>query len=249
MEIIFLGTASGIPVPNRNAAAVYIGGEDNGFLLDVGEGTAKQLISYGLSPERICSIFISHTHADHAAGIFALIQSFHLMDRKHPLNLFLPQGVLPKFADAFPLFQIYLEKWDFKINIHPLTDGIITRIGQVQIKGIKNEHLKDNQKYAEIHGLKAEAYSFYIQDKDRKGIIYTSDIPSLDHLRAEVTNTQVLISECTHISIEKIKQFASNANIPRVLLTHIPPEKENIQLEKSGKLELNFAYDGLRIEV
>jgi len=93
--ITFLGTVSGIPSLKRNHPAIaleYFTDYRDVLLFDCGEGTQKQLMKSGISFMQINKIFISHWHADHFAGLIALIQTMNLENRKKPLTIYGPEA-------------------------------------------------------------------------------------------------------------------------------------------------------------
>ncbi len=95
IEITFLGTVSGIPSIDRNHPAIileYYSETKDTLLFDCGEGTQKQLMKSGISFMDIDKIFISHWHADHFAGLIALIQTMNLEKRRKELKIFGPEA-------------------------------------------------------------------------------------------------------------------------------------------------------------
>ncbi|MFH0956642.1 MAG: ribonuclease Z [Candidatus Aenigmatarchaeota archaeon] len=92
VEIVFLGTGSGVPTPKRNHAAIWMRHEGECMLFDCGEGTQKQLIKAGLNFMKIDRIFITHWHADHWAGIISLLLTMNLECRKRPLHIYGPEA-------------------------------------------------------------------------------------------------------------------------------------------------------------
>jgi len=95
IEVTFLGTVSGIPSKTRNHPAIvleYSSFEKDVLLFDCGEGTQLQLMKSGISFMQINKIFISHWHADHFAGLIALIQTMNLEKRNKELKIFGPEA-------------------------------------------------------------------------------------------------------------------------------------------------------------
>jgi ribonuclease Z len=92
LEIVFLGTGSGIPSKRRNPAAIWLQYESECMLWDCGEGTQRQLMTAGLSFMKIDRIFITHWHADHWAGLIGLMQTMNLEKRKKPLYIYGPEA-------------------------------------------------------------------------------------------------------------------------------------------------------------
>lgn len=95
IEVIFLGTVSGIPTKDRNHSAIiwnHYGEKKETMLLDCGEGTQRQMLIAGINFMDIDKIFITHWHADHFAGLIPLIQTMNLERRQKPLYIFAPEA-------------------------------------------------------------------------------------------------------------------------------------------------------------
>ena len=95
IDITFLGTVSGVPSIKRNHPAIaleYFSDYRDVLLFDCGEGTQKQLMKSNISFMQIKKIFISHWHADHFAGLIAMIQTMNLEGRKDELTIYGPEA-------------------------------------------------------------------------------------------------------------------------------------------------------------
>jgi len=99
-SITILGSSSALPTPSRFSTAQALNVLERFFLIDCGEGTQIQLRRYKVKPSRINHIFISHLHGDHFLGIFGLISTMNLLDRKNPLHIHGPFK-LKKLIDTF----------------------------------------------------------------------------------------------------------------------------------------------------
>lgn len=92
LEIVFLGTGSGIPSKRRNPASIWLRYEDESMLWDCGEGTQRQMMLYKVGFMKINHIFITHWHADHWAGLIGLLQTMNLEGRKENLYIYGPEA-------------------------------------------------------------------------------------------------------------------------------------------------------------
>jgi ribonuclease Z len=252
MRITVLGSASGLPVTHRNSSCYSVDTGKHLYLLDSGEGVSRQLLRYGIDHNRIETIFISHTHSDHVSGLFMLLQMMHLTGRTNPLLIYLPEGVASGFKTVFPFFHIFKEQWSFVFEILPISHGFQWDDGGLQIEAIQNNHLAGNRILGKKYGVGSDSYSFFIQERNRKGVLYTSDVDSLAHFPENIPDIGTCIVESTHIDIQDIIRFAAQKNVQRIILTHIPHEIENgplncISLAESASLVA--AADGLIIEV
>jgi ribonuclease Z len=113
LEIVFLGTGSGIPSKKRNPASIWLQYEDDAFLWDCGEGTQRQLMAARTSFMKINRIFITHWHADHWAGIIGLMQTMNMEGRGKPLHIYGPE------AERFVGDLLDLDYWGPRFRVVP----------------------------------------------------------------------------------------------------------------------------------
>ncbi len=144
MEIVFLGTSSGMPTRTRNVCAVAVrprGGR--WLLLDCGEATQHQIMRSGrLSVSRIQGVLVTHLHADHVLGLPGVLASRALQAANAPVRIIGPPGTqelvetilrmtathVPfeiSFATARP--GVVWEEATFRVRCsEPLSHGIVT---------------------------------------------------------------------------------------------------------------------------
>ena len=110
MDLLFLGTSSGVPIKQRNvtALAVIPNGGKNWYLVDCGEGTQHQLLHTPLSVANLKAIFITHVHGDHCYGLIGLLAGASMSGRKKPLPIIAPQAIADWINITQQLTQLYL---------------------------------------------------------------------------------------------------------------------------------------------
>lgn len=113
LEIVFLGTGSGIPSKRRNPASIWLQYEDEAFLWDCGEGCQRQLMQAKTSFMKIGRIFITHWHADHWAGIIGLMQTMNMEGRRNALHIYGPE------AERFVGDLLDLDYWGPRFRVIP----------------------------------------------------------------------------------------------------------------------------------
>ena len=139
-----LGTASAMPVVDRNQSAQALQMHGRLFLVDAGEGVQSQFVKYRVPLMKLDSVFLSHIHGDHVFGIFGLLSTLGMKGRQMPLNIFAPVsfGPILKFFLSYygdgigfeirytPLKmkepETVLEAKSFEVQAFPLSHGIET---------------------------------------------------------------------------------------------------------------------------
>jgi ribonuclease Z len=90
LSLTILGNNSAIPAFGRNPTAQVLQNQDEGYLIDCGEGTQLQLTRHKIRRSKINHIFISHLHGDHYFGLIGLISSMGLQGRTADLYIYAP---------------------------------------------------------------------------------------------------------------------------------------------------------------
>jgi ribonuclease Z len=78
-EVVFLGTAAGVPSVERGLPALIVLHRGRRFLVDCGEGTQRQLLKSGLGLRRLDRVLLTHAHVDHLLGVGGLVASLALL--------------------------------------------------------------------------------------------------------------------------------------------------------------------------
>lgn len=110
MNLLFLGTSSGVPTKTRNVTGIAIRESEGSawYLVDCGEGTQHQILHTGLSLNSLQAIFITHVHGDHCYGLPGILASAGMGGRKAPLQIIAPQGVKEWFQSTQINTELYL---------------------------------------------------------------------------------------------------------------------------------------------
>lgn len=114
-----LGSSSAIPTSKSYTSAHVVQHHGHYFLVDCGEGTQMRLRQLSIPFSRINHIFISHLHGDHFFGLFGLLTSFNLLNRKQALHIY----TFTELAEILHLQNPHLvfgEQFGYKIILHPL---------------------------------------------------------------------------------------------------------------------------------
>lgn len=111
-----LGTASAMPVADRNPSAQALCVHGRYFLVDCGEGAQRSMVRFGIPLQRIDTVFISHIHGDHVYGLDGFLSTLAMGGRLAPLDIYGPRNLGPMLK----FFLSYNEWIGFELRFHPL---------------------------------------------------------------------------------------------------------------------------------
>ncbi len=209
--ITFLGTGAGDGGSSHNKSSILLRNETAAILFDAGEPCTKTLFSLGLGNECLDSIFISHGHADHVAGLPALIHEKQVTGRKKPLSIHLPKFLVAPLKTWMAALGLPEKELGFPLHFHPLESEKKFQYGNLSVSA-----------FPTTHDCKGEKESFGFVVSGRRRLIYSSDLGGIEDLRPLLeTPTDVLICELAHISPDDIIGLLKNKKLPLLLLTHI----------------------------
>ncbi len=151
INLKFLGTSDSMPTKMRNHSAIFLVYKNENILIDCGEGTQRQFKIAGISPTKITSILITHTHGDHIFGLPGLLQTLAMLNYHKKLKIYGPKGINKYFQLLIKLFKIKLF---------------------IEINEVENETFINNREFCietktMDHTARCNAYSFIVKDKIR----------------------------------------------------------------------------------
>ena len=111
-----LGTASAMPVSDRNPSAQALCVRGRFFLVDCGEGAQRSMVRFGVPLQRIEAIFITHVHGDHIYGLSGLLSTLGMGGRQAALDIYGPRNLGP----VLNFFLSYNDWIGYEIRFHPL---------------------------------------------------------------------------------------------------------------------------------
>ncbi|HLR62475.1 MAG TPA: ribonuclease Z [Lentibacillus sp.] len=156
MELVFLGTGSGVPSKERNvsATALKLLQEQNSiWLFDCGEATQHQILHTSIKPRKITKIFITHMHGDHIFGLPGLLSSRSFQGGKDLLTVYGPEGIKDYIETSLAVSETTLA---YPLSIVEFTEGVLFEDEQFRVTCKKLEH-----------GI--PSYGFRISEKDKPG--------------------------------------------------------------------------------
>ena len=254
MKFLFLGTASGMPAGNRRHSCLLVEEDGQRLLVDAGEGAMGALLDAGIDGGTITRIVITHTHADHVAGLPMLLQGMHLAGRTNPLSISVPPGRVQWFREWLRGMYIFTERWSFPFHLSQYGDRSATDDGAegqgLHVLPFANRHLEKVREIAAVHDVPAGSFSLHVSGMGGSAVI-SSDIASIGEVAALASGSDLLVVESTHVTQDEVFGLASAHPALRIICTHVPPELEaelpaleQRSAEEAGG-RIRYAHDGM----
>lgn len=119
IDVVLLGTGGMMPLPHRWLSSLLVRVQGELTLFDCGEGTQIAWRKAGWSMRRLSAICISHTHADHIAGLPGLLHAIANTGRAEQVTIYGPVG-LAGVVDGLRTIAPYLP---FPLQVVELKSG------------------------------------------------------------------------------------------------------------------------------
>src|SRR5437763_12713066 len=220
-RIVLLGTKGGPTLAtktNRNNPSTLIVLNEVPYLIDCGYGVSRQLISAGISLNRLRYIFITHHHSDHNLEYGPLLYNASVASQSIRIDTYGPPGLQKLTNDFFEYERFDIEtrladegRADARkaITIHEFdAAGVVMQNDDVKITSCRVRHPPITQSYA---------YRFDAKDRS---IVISGDTAYAPELAEFAKGADVLVHEVMYLpAIEKlIKQHAASTRLREHLL-------------------------------
>lgn len=251
MQITFIGTGSGKTSLARYHSSIVIEFEKHLLLMDAGDGVSRALLKHQINLMSLDSVLISHFHPDHVGGFSSLINQMHILKREKPLTVYVHKNLNEALYSLLNTSLIFPEKLNFDLSVKLFdTNEEKALTGNLTFTSKQNRHVTNKHKISYIPEDNFISSSFKIQTDDLK-IIYTSDVGSPEDLYLfSDKNTDLLITETTHILTDDILKAINKLTPGLTYLTHIDEKDEAVLADfasSNASSKIVMAYDGLKI--
>jgi ribonuclease BN (tRNA processing enzyme) len=220
MEIIILGSGTGVPSLKRGSPATLVKEGDQSLLLDSGSGTLVRMLRAGVTYKEVDAVLYSHIHPDHAADLVPLIFAckYHEDPRTKDLRILGGHGFRAYFEGLRRVYGHWIEPETFRINIQEvLADDI--EIGDVRITTLPLDHAP-------------ESVGYRVTSPQGRTVVYSGDTDYCPNIVELARGADLLIVECSFPEGQKVRghltpalagRIAREAGCTQLVLTHLYP--------------------------
>jgi ribonuclease BN (tRNA processing enzyme) len=247
MKVTVVGCGDAFGSGGRLQTCYHVATAGREVLLDCGATALIGLQRLGLDPNRIETIFVSHLHGDHFAGlVWFVLHAHHVSRRTAPLTVTGPAGIARRFeAAAEALFPgtTTLER-RFDLTFLEYSEATPLAAGPLTLTPFEVRHPSGAPPYA----LRLEAGG--------KVLGFSGDTEWVESLVPAARDAGLFIAECYgfarevrwHMNWRVIESNLDRLGARRVMLTHMNADMlANAAAVRDPRVLL--AADGMSIEV
>jgi ribonuclease BN (tRNA processing enzyme) len=201
-RLITLGTSAGPPPRAHRAQSsnlLIVNGAP--YVIDAGDGVARRLAKAGINVREIGTVFITHHHDDHTAGLGTLLSVAWDQNRTKPIDVYGPPRTVDLVKAAVQYFTISAE-----IRIadggrtvpiaqvffgHDVGTGVVYQGANIKVTAVENSHFDFHEGPA---SGKHKSYSYRFETPDRV-IVFTGDTGRSDAITELAKSADLLVSE------------------------------------------------------
>jgi ribonuclease BN (tRNA processing enzyme) len=244
MKVQFLGCGDAFGSGGRFNTCFCIQDRQGAFLVDCGASSMIAIRKFGIDPNTIRAVLITHLHGDHFGGLPFLILDAQLVSRRTaPLTIAGPPGLRDRLMAAMENFFPGSAKVErrFDLAIRELEPSIAQHI-----EGI------DVTPYIVKHPCGAPPFALRLA-VDGKVLCYSGDTEWVDSLREAAEGADLFIAEAYfydktvkfHLDYSTLADRLPELGAKRVILTHMNAE----MLKRIRDAGVETADDGMIVSV
>jgi ribonuclease BN (tRNA processing enzyme) len=209
-RVVFLGTGTPLPDPDRSGPATAIVVNDSAYLFDAGVGVVRRATEAArkgvaaLDSVNLKTVFLTHLHSDHTLGLPDLILTPWVMNRAQPLELYGPKGtramvdhILAAWREDIDVRLHDLEHAlpnGYKVNVHEIQPGIVFTDANIAVKAFRVPH-----------GALKESFGYRIEAPGKVVVISGDTAP-----------TEAIVTACSgcDLLIHEVYTEGSTSKVP-----------------------------------
>ncbi len=267
-RLILLGTGGGPrPKKENNATAQVIVVNDALYVVDCGDGVARQLVLAGLSLDKLRHVFVTHHHSDHNADYGNLLLLSSASGLRTRVDTWGPPPIEK-------MTRLFFEMNAYDIDIRIADEGRVPLVPLIHVHELtapgpvmQDENVKVRSALVD-HPLVVPALAYRFDTEDRS-IVISGDtrwsdnlielargadvlvhealfLPAVDRLVARVQYASTLRKHllASHTSVEDCGRVAAAAGVKTLVLSHFVPADDPMVTEEIWRDAARQHYRG-----
>ena len=254
-RLILLGTGGGPrPRPERMASAHVVIANGRLYVVDCGNGVARQLASAGASLPTLAHVFITHHHSDHNADYGNLLLLAWAAGLQHRVDTYGPPPI-----DR--ITKLFLEMSATDIETRIADEGRVPLVPLIHVHELTRPGLVMQDDAVKVtfavveHPMIKNALAYRFDATDRS-IVFSGDtarstnllnlakgadvlvheamyLPAIDRLVARTANASTLKQHlvASHTAVEDCARIAADAGVKTLVLSHLVPADDPLVTE------------------
>jgi phosphoribosyl 1,2-cyclic phosphate phosphodiesterase len=255
MEILFLGTSSGWPLPRLGCKCAICSSLDprdkrsrpsllinDSILLDAPIDIYQSLVKYGVNPTKISHLIITHPHDDHIFGLYDLS---HIYQKDKKIALISTKGVISSMGR---LMGTSMRSFQIK-EVRPFEKFALGNDSFAWLIPVEHGSI-------ETYGIKVKAFKPIFYAPEFRRILPSSrrELGDIDLAILDGSSKTSYGQAMGHETIEEGIRLGNDIKAKRVLFTNIGHKTDKQSaldafVKERGGDKFAVAFDGLVIKV
>jgi len=242
MRLTVLGCGDAFGSGGRLNTCFLLDTDGARVLVDCGASAMISMHRFGVDPESVDAVLLTHLHGDHFGGLpFLLLHQQFEAGRSRPLTIAGPAGVRARVRQAGEaLFGGLASDWSFELAFRRLEPG-----PPLELAGLTVEALPVVHGDGPAHGLR-------INDGARL-FAYSGDTCWTETVPALAEGADLFVMECygydtpqaTHSDYRTLEAHLPELTAKRICLTHM----SSAMLARHDQVALEMLDDGMVIDI
>ncbi len=244
MQVQFLGSGDAFGSGGRFNSCFLVTANRSRFLIECGASSLVAMRRFGVDPNSVQTILISHLHGDHFGGLpIFLLDAQFVSRRESPLVIAGPPGLGRRLGEAqeclFPGSS--KNSWRFDWRIEELEPGRRWTHGDIAVTP-----------HQVVHACGAPPFALRVE-ADGKVVTYSGDTEWTDALIAAARGADLFIAEAYsfekkvpfHLDYATLLRHVDEIRAKRLILTHMGRD----MLDRVDRVACECAEDGMIVTV
>lgn len=238
MKVRFLGSGDAFGSGGRFQTCIHLQSGASQLLLDCGASSLIAMRRFGVDPQAIDTVLLTHLHGDHFGGVPFLILDGQFRRRTRPLTVAGPPGVEARVRQAMEVFfpgSTAIER-KFQTRFVELADRASVEVGPVRVTG-----------FGVVHASGAPPFALRVASEGRI-VAYSGDTEWTESLVDAARGADLFIAEALfydkrvkyHLDLTTLLRERARLECRRLIVTHMGED----MLARVDGLEVEAAEDG-----